>query len=90
VGAVVLADTRRLEACFPAVEFFESRDTGFVLAVNQFDGAFRYEPAEVRAAAEIKPHVPVLMCDARDSRSAASVLISLMKYVIRAASATPA
>jgi uncharacterized protein len=83
LGAVVLADTRRLEACFPAVEFFETRGTGFVLAVNQFDAALRYDPAEVRAAVQVKPHVPVIACDARDSRSATSVLILLAKYLIR-------
>jgi signal recognition particle receptor subunit beta len=89
LGAVILADTRRLEACFPAIEFFESRDIGFVLAINQFDGAFRYDPEEVRAATEVKPHVPVIVCDARDSHSAKSALICLLKYVIRALSATP-
>ena len=49
-GAVVLADTRRLEYCFSAVDFFEQRGIGFLVAVNEFDGSFRYEPDEVRAA----------------------------------------
>ena len=86
LGAVVLADTRRLDACFPAVEFFESRDIGFVLAVNQFDGAHRYAPQEVRDAVQLNERVPVVMCDARDRRSAVDVLICLLKYVISAAS----
>jgi uncharacterized protein len=90
LGAVVLIDTRRLEACFPAIEFFESRDIGFVLAINQFDGALRYEPDEVRAAAQVKPQVPVMECDARDSRSATSVLVTLLKHLIRTVSAMPA
>jgi uncharacterized protein len=97
LGAVVLADTRRLDACFPAVDFFESRDIEFIVAVNRFDGGFSYEPAEVRAALNLKPHVPVTMCDARDSRSATGVLVDLVKYLVDAAatakpapSATPA
>ena len=77
LGAVVLADTRRLEACFSAVDFFESRGIRFIVAVNEFDGAFRYEPEEVRAALELKPHVPVTLCDARQPRSATSVLVAL-------------
>jgi uncharacterized protein len=88
LGAVVLADTRRLEDCFNAVDFFESRGTRFIVAVNQFDGAFHYEPEEVRAALALKPHVPVILCDARQPRSATSVLVALIKHLL-AAIATP-
>jgi signal recognition particle receptor subunit beta len=82
LGAVVLADTRRLDACFEAVDFFERRGIRFVIAVNEFDGAFRYTPEEVRAALEIRPHVPVTLCDARDQRSATSVLVSLIQHLL--------
>src|SRR5216683_1426110 len=34
LGAVVLADTRRLADCFPAVDYFERRDIPFIIAVN--------------------------------------------------------
>ena len=53
-----------------------SRGIGFIVAVNEFDGAFRYEPEEVRAALDLKPHVPVVLCDARTARSATSVLVA--------------
>ncbi len=39
LGAVVLADTRRLEDCFPAVDYFEHRRIPFVVAVNCFTDA---------------------------------------------------
>jgi signal recognition particle receptor subunit beta len=84
LGAVVLADTRRLEACFDAVDFFERRGIKFIVAVNQFDGAFRYEPEEVRTALNLMAHVPVTLCDARDTRSATSVLVSLVQHLIAA------
>jgi signal recognition particle receptor subunit beta len=87
LGAVVLADTRRLAACFPAVDFFESRGIGFLVAVNEFDDAFRYEPDEVRAALDLKPHVPVVLCDARATRSATAVLVSLIQHLLTIASA---
>ena len=51
MGAVVLADTRRLQDCFAAVDFFESRGIGFLVAINQFDNSFRYEPDDVRGRA---------------------------------------
>jgi hypothetical protein len=82
LGAVVLADTRRLEACFGVVDFFERRGIKFVVAVNEFDEAYRYEPEEVRAALELKPHIPVTPCDARDPRSATSVLVCLIQYLL--------
>ena len=82
MGAVVLADTRRLEDCFPAVDFFESRGISFLVAVNEFDSAFRYDPDDVRSALDLKPDIPVMLCDARDQRSATGVLISLIKHLL--------
>jgi hypothetical protein len=84
LGAVVLADTRRLEASFEAVDFFERRGIHFLVAVNEFDNAFHYEPGELRAALHLKPHVPVMLCDARDSRSATAVLVSLIQHLLAA------
>jgi signal recognition particle receptor subunit beta len=85
LGAVVLADTRKLDACFGAVDFFESRGIKFVVAVNEFDDAFRYEPDEIRSALDLKPHVPLTECDARDPRSATKVLVSLIKHLLEGA-----
>src|SRR6266566_4245569 len=45
LGAVVLADTRRLGDCFPSVDYFEKRRIRFVVAVNCFEGALRHDPA---------------------------------------------
>lgn len=85
LGAVVLADSRRLEGCFDAIDFFEHRGIKFTVAVNEFDGAFHYEPEEVRAALKLAPHVPVVLCDARDSNSATSVLVTLVQHLLTAA-----
>ncbi|WP_415953439.1 GTP-binding protein [Streptomyces sp. KLOTTS4A1] len=82
LGAVVLADTRRLEDCFSAVDFFERRGIGFVVAVNEFDGGFRYEPEEVRAAIDLRPEVPVVLCDARISSSGIETLVTLVQHLL--------
>src|SRR3954469_21742867 len=81
LGAVVLADTRRLENCFPAVDFFESRSLPFVVGVNCFDGAYRYGTEEVRSALEIDPNIPVLLCDARERESTKQVLTTLIWHI---------
>jgi hypothetical protein len=84
LGAVVLADTRRLENCFPTVDFFERRGTPFIVAVNCFDGANRrYRPDEVQLALNLDPDVPVLLCDARSRQSAKEVLIALVEHVVK-------
>ena len=44
IGAVVLVDTRRLDACFAAVDYFEQRELPFVVAVNCFDGEVAHKP----------------------------------------------
>ncbi|MEU1281238.1 ATP/GTP-binding protein [Streptomyces sp. NPDC005805] len=82
LGAVVLADTRRLEESFSAVDFFERRGIGFVVAVNEFDGAFRYDPEEVRAAIDLKPEVPVVLCDARIASSGIGTLVTLVQHLL--------
>ncbi|MBR8744590.1 ATP/GTP-binding protein [Nocardiopsis sp. MG754419] len=82
LGAVVLADTRRLHTCFHAVDYFERRGVPFVVAVNRFEGSTSYGVEEVREALDIAPHVPVLMADARDRPSAKEVLVRLVTHVI--------
>jgi signal recognition particle receptor subunit beta len=80
---VVLADTRRLQDCFAAVEFFEHRDIKFLVAINEFEGdQYRYEDNEVRAALALKAHVPLVRCDARNTRSASNVLVTLLENVL--------
>ncbi|MFD6371094.1 ATP/GTP-binding protein [Streptomyces roseolus] len=83
LGAVVLADTRRLEDCFPAVDYFEHRKIPFVVAVNCFEGARSYGAREVSRALDLDTGTPVLLCDARDRDSGKEVLIRVVEYAGR-------
>ena len=65
VGGVVLVDTRRIDECFPAVDYFEALNIPFVIACNMFDGISAHHPREVREALAVPANVPVLLCDAR-------------------------
>ncbi|MFI6089973.1 GTP-binding protein [Streptomyces sp. NPDC051218] len=87
LGAVVLADTRRLEDCFAAVDYFERRSIPFVVGVNCFEGASRYPADAVRQALDLDPGVPVLMCDARERQSVKEVLIGVVQHAMEAAAA---
>jgi signal recognition particle receptor subunit beta len=82
LGAVVLADTRRLADCFSAVDFFERGGLPFVVGVNCFDGAPRYNVEEVRRALDIGDDVPVLLSDVRNRDSVKELLIVLMEHAI--------
>jgi signal recognition particle receptor subunit beta len=81
LGAVVLADVRRLSDCFPSVNYFEALRLPFVVAINCFDTAPRYEADEVRSALDLDPDVPVVLCDARDVASVKQVLIKLVETI---------
>ncbi|MFI1963391.1 GTP-binding protein [Streptomyces pathocidini] len=83
LGAVVLADTRRLEACFPAVDYFEHRTIPFVVAVNCFAGSRTYGAHEVSRALDLDLGTPVVLCDARDRDSGKEVLIRLVEHAGR-------
>lgn len=87
LGAIVLADTRRLDNSFAAVDFFESRGVNFVVAVNCFDGAPTYTSDEVRDALDLDPTVPIRLCDARDRDSSKAVLLILLEHLMRKARA---
>ncbi len=82
VGAVVLADTRRLADCFPSIDYFERRGMPFVVAVNCFDDARRYPLDTMRAALNLTPDVPLVLCDARHRESSRDVLVSLVEHAV--------
>ncbi|MEV4312010.1 ATP/GTP-binding protein [Actinocrispum sp. NPDC049592] len=84
IGTVVLVDTRRLDTSFAAIDFFERRKIPFIVAVNCFDNAERYNEEEIRGALAVPSHVPIVMCDARERDSAKLTLIRLVKHAMSA------
>jgi signal recognition particle receptor subunit beta len=86
IGAIVLADTRRLTDCFPALDYFESCGLPYVVAVNHFEGTELFEADDVREALTVPPHVPVVIMDARRR---ITVIESLLALVAHALEATP-
>ena len=66
LGALVLVDTRRIDDCYAAIDYFEQRSVPFVVVVNHFEGAPRHRLDDVRYALNIAEDVPIVYCDARD------------------------
>ncbi|MER7209102.1 ATP/GTP-binding protein [Streptosporangium sp. NPDC000239] len=83
LGAVVIADTRRLADCFPSLDYFERRQTPFIVAVNCFDDSRRYDLEEVRLGLTLHEDIPIVMCDARQRESGKEVLIALVEHAMR-------
>jgi signal recognition particle receptor subunit beta len=90
LGAVVLVDTRRIDQCFPAIDYFEAKQIPFVVGVNNFDDAPRYAIDEVRDALGIAEHVPAVECDARARESVKTALITLLESLVAQARAKEA
>src|SRR5262245_11257651 len=69
LGAVVLVDTRRVQDSFAAIDYFETRDMPYLVAINCFDEAPKYDTDEIREALAIPDPVPLVLCDARERNS---------------------
>jgi signal recognition particle receptor subunit beta len=90
-SALVLADTRRLEASFPAVNYFENdSDVPFVVAVNLFGGRLTHSIDQVREALCVADSVPLVTVDARDRRSAVQSLLASLNNTLTKTSPLPA
>ena len=82
IGAVVLADTRRLADCFSPIDFFEDRRLPYVVGLNCFDGEQQHGVEEVRDALAIGEEVPIILCDARNRESVKQTLITMVEYAM--------
>jgi signal recognition particle receptor subunit beta len=83
IGAVILADTRRLGDCFAAVDYFEARSMPFIIAVNPFDGQRTHAIESIREAVQVDHQVPMLYCDARERGDVKNGLISVVELALR-------
>jgi signal recognition particle receptor subunit beta len=83
IGAVILADTRRLGDCFAAIDYFEARSMPFIIAVNPFDGQKTHAIDAVRDAVQVDDQVPMLFCDARERVDVKNGLIALVELALR-------
>lgn len=83
LGAIVLVDTRRLEASFDVIGRLEDGGVPFIVAVNVFPDAPTHPLDEVRSALDLPAAVPVVACDARSRASSRDTLLALLHYLHR-------
>ena len=82
IGAVVIADTRRLADCFGAIDFFDNRRLPYVIAVNHFEGAARYHVEDIREALAVSRSVPMINADVRSRASAKEILVAVTEHAL--------
>ena len=82
VGAVVLVDLRRVDDCFPSIDYFENRGLPFVVAINNFPESSEFADAVVRDALALRADCPVIRMDARDDASALATLVRLVEHAL--------
>ena len=85
IGAVVLVDTRRLDDCFAAIDYFEQRRLPFVVAINCFDGELYHDPRDVREALAIGGDTPLVRIDGRERDSVKQALVELVQHALAGA-----
>jgi uncharacterized protein len=90
LGGLVIVDTRRLDDCYAAVDYFEHKDVPFVVAVNAFDGAVEHDLDEVRWTLDIAEHVPLIVFDARNTGSVRDALLAVLEVALSRAEAAAA
>ena len=86
LGALILVDTRRLDECFNAIDFFESRNVPFIIGLNQFDGAPEHDTEDIREALDLDPNVPIIRTDARTPDDALDTLVQLLSHILESLS----
>jgi signal recognition particle receptor subunit beta len=83
LGALVIVDTRRIDDCFPAVDYFEKAGLPFVVAVNLFDGILSHHLEDVRWALAVSESVPLITFDARNKLSVRDALLAVLHNTFR-------
>lgn len=84
LGALVVVDTRRMDDCYPAVDYFERAGLPFVVAVNMFDGQLRHGLDDVRWALAVPADVPIIAYDARLRHSIRDALLTVLRRAMAA------
>lgn len=82
LGALVLADTRRLAESFGVIDLIEEAGLSYAVAVNTFPDAPVHSPEVLRDHLDLDESTPLVLCDARDPGSALDALIALVSHLI--------
>ncbi|MFE2043694.1 ATP/GTP-binding protein [Streptomyces sp. NPDC059477] len=83
LGALVLVDSRRIDASFDVLGLVEESGLPYAVAFNAFPDAPRhYTGEQLREALDLEIDTPMVTCDARDRNSSIDALLALVQHLI--------
>ena len=83
IGALVIVDTRRIDDCYAAVDYFEQTGIPFAVAVNMFYGELPHALDDVRWALAVQGDTPVITFDARGRASVREALKTVCWHALQ-------
>ncbi|MEV7022076.1 ATP/GTP-binding protein [Kitasatospora sp. NPDC093558] len=89
LGALVLADTRRLADSFEIMDMVEEQGLPYAVAVNGFPDAPVHPVEVLRSHLDLHPDTPLVLCDARERGASLDALIALAEHVLHGLPAGP-
>ncbi|MFG2133644.1 ATP/GTP-binding protein [Streptomyces sp. NPDC048751] len=86
LGALVLVDSRRVDASFDVLGLVEESGLPYAVAFNVFPDAPRhYSEEQLRRALDLEAGTPMVACDARERDSSVDALLALVQHLIERA-----
>ncbi|WP_340374033.1 ATP/GTP-binding protein [Streptomyces sp. SS7] len=83
LGALVLVDSRRIDASFDVLGLVEESGLPYAVALNEFPDAPRHHGVErLRRALDLEADTPMVTCDARDANSSIDALLALVDHLL--------
>ncbi|UCM88222.1 GTP-binding protein [Streptomyces marincola] len=83
LGALVLADTRRIGDSFEVMGMIEEQGIEYAVALNDFPDSPHYPEEDLRQALDLAPDTPLVTCDARDRGTSLNALLALAEHVLK-------
>jgi signal recognition particle receptor subunit beta len=82
LGALILADTRRIEDSYEVMGLIEEQGIDYAVALNLFPDSPHYSDEELRKALDLAPETPLVACDARDRSTSLAALLALAEHLL--------
>lgn len=82
LGALILADTRRIDDSYEVMGLIEEQEIRYAVALNVFPDSPQYPEEDLRQALDLAPETPLITCDARDRGSSLAALLGLAEHLL--------
>ncbi|MDT0342884.1 GTP-binding protein [Streptomyces litchfieldiae] len=82
LGALILADTRRIGDSYEVMGMIEEQGIQYAVALNDFPDSPAYPEEDLRQALDLSADTPLITCDARDRATSLKALLALAEHLL--------